>query len=132
LSYAWKGNVREVRNAVERISLLEEGDTLLPEHLHSISSTGRMIRSSEPTAESDEHNGFQLPAEGVILDDLNKDLIQQALEMTGGNQVRAAKLLGLIRGTLAIPARQVRNTGLTPRPDQRSSMIADQHAPRSS
>lgn len=43
---------------------------------------------------------FRLPPEGVILDDLNKDLIQQALEMTSGNQVRAAKLLGLTRGKL--------------------------------
>ena len=40
-------------------------------------------------------DGFQLPLDGVILDDLNKDLIQQALGMTSGNQVRAAKLLGL-------------------------------------
>jgi two-component system response regulator AtoC len=100
LSYVWKGNVREVRNVVERISLLEEGDTLLPEHLHSVNPTGRTMKSSDPTAQGDEHNGFRLPAEGVILDDLNKDLIQQALEMTGGNQVRAAKLLGLTRGTL--------------------------------
>lgn len=43
---------------------------------------------------------FRLPSEGVVLDELNKDLICQALEMTGGNQVRAAKLLGLTRGTL--------------------------------
>ena len=34
LAYEWKGNVRELRNAIERIVLLEEGDTLKPEHLY--------------------------------------------------------------------------------------------------
>ncbi|HAA78322.1 TPA: hypothetical protein DCE37_24760 [Candidatus Latescibacteria bacterium] len=43
---------------------------------------------------------FRLPADDVILAELNKDLIRQALEMTGGNQVRAAKLLELTRDTL--------------------------------
>jgi DNA-binding NtrC family response regulator len=98
MSYDWKGNVREVRNAIERIALLEEGDTLLPEHLHSL---GPIRRESRPdTLDTEAANGFRLPPDGVILDDLNKDLIQQALEMTSGNQVRAAKLLGLTRGTL--------------------------------
>ena len=41
-----------------------------------------------------------MPPEGIILDDVNRDLIEQALAQTGGNQVRAAKLLGLTRGTL--------------------------------
>ncbi|MBB27540.1 MAG: hypothetical protein CME25_01385 [Gemmatimonadetes bacterium] len=43
---------------------------------------------------------FSLPPEGIILDEVNQDLIEQALAQTGGNQVRAAKLLGLTRGTL--------------------------------
>ena len=36
----------------------------------------------------------------MVLDELNRDLIEQALAVIGGNQVRAAKLLGLTRGTL--------------------------------
>jgi DNA-binding NtrC family response regulator len=99
LSYDWRGNVREIRNVVERIALLEEGDTLLPEHLNFLGG----LRRGAPTATDSEPsrgNGFTLPADGVVLDELTKDLIQQALEMTGGNQVRAAKLLGLTRGTL--------------------------------
>lgn len=103
LNYGWKGNVREVRNAVERIALMEEGDTLMPEHLDFLGGT-RSAPAATPSAsgetEGDDRNGFRLPPEGVVLDELNKDLIQQALEMTGGNQVRAAKLLGLTRGTL--------------------------------
>ena len=97
LKYDWKGNVRELRNAIERVALLEEGDTLEREHLEFL---GRGRRAVTEPAGNQGDAAFQLPAEGVVLDDLNKDLIQQALTLTGGNQVRAAKLLGLTRGTL--------------------------------
>jgi len=96
LAHAWKGNVRELRNAIERVALLEEGDTILPEHLSFLHS---LRRDGEAPPEQGG-SSFRLPPEGVVLDDLNKDLIQQALSLTGGNQVRAAKLLGLTRGTL--------------------------------
>ena len=97
LTYPWKGNVRELRNAVERIVLLEEDDTLRLEHLSFLGPSTPNL-SGETGQRGD--TPFQLPPEGVVLDDLNKDLIQQALSLTGGNQVRAAKLLGLTRGTL--------------------------------
>lgn len=104
LTYAWKGNVREVRNTIERIVLLEDGEELKGEHLDFLHPSRRNRRSVVQTpseTNTNEHGGtFKLPPEGVVLDDLNKDLIQQALEVTGGNQVRAAKLLGLTRGTL--------------------------------
>ena len=99
LNYDWKGNVREIRNAVERIALLEDGDTLLHEHLDFLGGLRRTTSAATDSA-SAGGDGFMLPTDGVVLDELNKDLIQQALEMTGGNQVRAAKLLGLTRGTL--------------------------------
>ena len=50
LSYDWKGNVREIRNAVERIALLEEGDTLLPEHLNFLGG----VRRGAPAATDSE------------------------------------------------------------------------------
>ncbi len=98
LTYDWKGNVRELRNTIERIILLEEGDTLLLEHLDFLSpaQASRDISSGELHASG----AFKLPPEGIVLDDVNQDLILQALALTGGNQVRAAKLLGLTRGTL--------------------------------
>ena len=96
LAYDWKGNVREVRNAIERIVLLEEGDTLKPEHLDFIIED----RREAPASEEAQGRTFTLPPEGVVLDELNRDLIEQALAVTGGNQVRAAKLLDLTRGTL--------------------------------
>ena len=100
--YEWKGNVREVRNTVERIALLEEGDTLLPEYLDFLGGGTRPAASTPAAGADSDDDGhpFTLPPDGVILDELNKDLICQALQITGGNQVRAAKLLGLTRGTL--------------------------------
>ena len=101
LTYPWKGNVRELRNAIERIVLLEEADALQVDHLSFLRpSAHRATSEGSERAPSGNDGNFVLPPEGVILDDLNKDLIRQALSLTGGNQVRAAKLLGLTRGTL--------------------------------
>jgi two-component system, NtrC family, response regulator AtoC len=40
---------------------------------------------------------FELPAQGLVFEDLERELVRQALERTGGNQTRAAKLLGMTR-----------------------------------
>ena len=107
LTYDWKGNVREIRNTMERLVLLEDGEIITLEDLDFLRITTRRPAPKpsppDPTNESPvdvTESPFKLPPEGVVLDDLNKNLIQQALSVTGGNQVRAAKLLGLTRGTL--------------------------------
>lgn len=103
LTYLWKGNVRELRNTIERIVLLEEGSELRLEHLDFLHPRGIARPATDPTSQTlpaVPQNPFQLPPGGVVLDELNKDLIKQALSLTGGNQVKAAKLLGLSRGTL--------------------------------
>ena len=87
--YPWPGNVRELRNLVERAVLLSEGSILQPadfELLHT---------SHAPHAHG--HGGFTLPPEGVHLEEVEKSLVVQALERSGGNQTRAAALLGLHR-----------------------------------
>jgi DNA-binding NtrC family response regulator len=84
-SYAWPGNVRELRNAVERAMLLATGDYLEPIDFPIASSDG-------PAA----HN-VELPSTGLDLEETERSLVRQALERTGWNQTRAAKLLGLNR-----------------------------------
>jgi DNA-binding NtrC family response regulator len=84
-AYRWPGNVRELRNAVERAMLLAEGDWLTPE---SFPVSGRR---------SGNHGLMELPEEGVNLDTLERELVVQALRRTGGNQTKAAQLLGLNR-----------------------------------
>ena len=85
-SYGWPGNIRELRNAVERAMLLVEGDELTADQFPmTISSAARLSERVE------------LPANGIDLEQLERSLVIQALERSGWNQTRAATLLGLNR-----------------------------------
>jgi DNA-binding NtrC family response regulator len=90
--YPWPGNVRELRNIVERAILLGMGDSLdladLPSEIRDRSGAGG-TESAEGV--------LSLPQGGVILEELERDLVRQALKRSNGNQTRAAKLLGLNR-----------------------------------
>ncbi len=95
LDYPWRGNVRELRNAIERVILMEDGEEIKPAHLNFL-GLSQPENSFTGTAEP----GLKLPAAGVNLDELIKGLIMQALELSNGNKTRAAKFLGLSRPTL--------------------------------
>jgi DNA-binding NtrC family response regulator len=82
--YTWPGNIRELRNAIERAMLLADRDYLEPEDFPTLTR-------SAPTTQ------FKLPAAGLDLDDVERQLLQQALERTGGNHSQAGQLLGLNR-----------------------------------
>jgi two-component system, NtrC family, response regulator AtoC len=83
-TYGWPGNIRELRNAVERAMLLAGGQWLAPADFPLASP------AMSPA-------GFELPATGVDLEALEQSLVVQALERCGGNQTRAAALLGMNR-----------------------------------
>ena len=83
--YPWPGNVRQLRNAVERAVLLAEGEVLGADDFSFLESA---------TAQESQ---FRLPAGGVDLRDLERSLLEQALARTGGNQTRAGALLGMNR-----------------------------------
>jgi DNA-binding NtrC family response regulator len=89
LGYGWPGNVRELRNLIERAVLLAERDRLEPADFETL--TGPRPRATSA------YGGFELPAEGISLEDVEKSLVVQALAATGGNQTRAAALLGMHR-----------------------------------
>ena len=93
VEYDWPGNVRELRNVIERAMILEETGDLLPAHLPP--EIARLAVSSVVPPPR-----FQLPGTGVILEEVECEFVRQALEMTGGNQTRAAPLLGLTRDEL--------------------------------
>ena len=84
-SYGWPGNVRELRNVIERAMLLCETDRLEPSDFSA-------LRLSTPSAD-----GFELPAHGLDLEQVERQFVVQALKRSGGNQTKAATLLGLNR-----------------------------------
>ncbi len=99
-SYNWPGNVRELRNVIERSLILEESDTISTEYLPAeLLDPARRIRGS--TADSDcAGSWFSLPSKGISLDEAEMSFVQQAIERSGGNQTRAAELLGISRDQL--------------------------------
>ena len=88
ISYSWPGNVRELKNLVERFVVLENIEAILPEHLPHWMTEPR-AKTSLPDS------GFLLPDSGISIEDLEKDLILQALRKADNNKTRAAKLLNM-------------------------------------
>ena len=96
--YGWPGNIRELRNVVERAMLLADGDRLEP---RDFASLGAAATAAEE---------FELPAKGVDFEQLERSLVAQALRRCHGNQTRAAALLGLNRDQIRY---RVEKFGLT-------------------
>ncbi len=89
-AYRWPGNVRELRNLCERLAILLPGATVGWENLPAeIRLPGREAGAG----------GFRLPATGIDLNLLEKEVIAQALALAAGNRSRAARLLGISRHT---------------------------------
>jgi DNA-binding NtrC family response regulator len=106
--YAWPGNVRELRNVIERALILEDADVITPEYLprdlaaeagYAAPQSPAPVRpsSAQPAATG---SPFALPAGGLSLEELETALVRQAVERSGGNQTRAAELLGISRDQL--------------------------------
>ena len=92
IAYHWPGNVRELESVIERAVLLGEGDVILPEDLPAA------VRAR--TVSQRAVLGLEIPDSGVELEEIERALIAKALEKSGGNVTRAARLLGLSRRTL--------------------------------
>lgn len=92
-SRTWRGNVRELRNAIERAVIVSEGNLLT-------SADFRVLEPYVVFGTNRSSSIFRLPDEGVDLTALNRSLIAEALDRTGYNVSAAARLLGLNRPTL--------------------------------
>ncbi len=89
LRYSWPGNVRELRNAIERAIIFAEGEML---DANEIILTGDEFRHQAASP-------VNLPDTGISMAQIEKKLLIDALDKTGGNQSRAAKLLDLTLDT---------------------------------
>jgi DNA-binding NtrC family response regulator len=97
LDYNYPGNVRQLESAIERASLLAEGDTItlddLPPEMQSVERAGAFgVSGGEPN--------FKLPPNGINFEEVERSLILQAMDRTDYNITKAAKLLGLTFRTL--------------------------------
>ncbi len=105
--HSWPGNVRELENVIERAAVMARGEALMPEDLPA------EVREPKPvvTAPEDVQAALDAAARPLfalarkdaklkLLPAMERELIIRALAETGGNQVRAAKLLGITRATL--------------------------------
>ena len=95
LAHPWPGNVRELRNAIERAVLLTDGNELDASHLPG--EIGAGAGAAPADAVTVVPGKFVLPPEGLNLDELERDMLRQALERADGNRSQAARLLGMKR-----------------------------------
>jgi two-component system response regulator HydG len=92
IAYAWPGNARELRNVVERIVLLESGETVGREHLPP-----EIAGDPQPTSSATGDVSGLFPAS---LDQVQDAYIAAVLRQLGGNRTKAAEILGITRRTL--------------------------------
>jgi two-component system response regulator FlrC len=95
--YHWPGNVRQLRNALERAAILCEGGLITPEHL---SLDGQQSVATTPTSATS--------ADAPGLNDVERDMIRQALAACSGNKSKAAERLGITRTQLYVRLRKYR------------------------
>jgi len=95
VDYDWPGNVREIENVIERALVLAAGDALQPEDVRLDFTPRRTV-----PAVNGGNGAGEFLAEGVTLDEHERQLIREALRRAGGNKSQAARLLGLTRNAL--------------------------------
>ncbi|MEJ2169229.1 MAG: sigma-54 dependent transcriptional regulator [Desulfobacterales bacterium] len=103
INYAWPGNIRELKNLVERLVVLEDAEVIAPEHMPKW-IFGDTLGAKQPAGDK-----ISLPDAGISLEQVEKDLIRQALEKSNYNKTLAAKLLDITYDTLRY---QVKKYGL--------------------
>jgi two-component system response regulator AtoC len=116
-AYNWPGNIRELQSVLRQALLHTPGPVLLPESLpahHAVATPGAAAPESGPFNWNDFVNGriqaasTELYAESLEL--MEREVLVRVLRHTGGNQLQAAKILGITRGSLRT---KIRALGIT-------------------
>jgi DNA-binding NtrC family response regulator len=100
VDYSWPGNIRELENTIERIVILSAGDEVGVDDLPAEVRTGA-------TPPSSKTRGFDLPEEGIDLEEVEMHFIEQALERAGNSAAKAAKLVGMSTKTFEARAQRL-------------------------
>jgi transcriptional regulator with PAS, ATPase and Fis domain len=90
LNYSWPGNVRELRNALERAFILAGSEQISSEHFNLLGEKGDDFREDSLSSLLGKRS----------LPEIEKILIEKALEKSAGNKSKTAEILGITRRTL--------------------------------
>ncbi|MGE4296521.1 MAG: sigma-54-dependent transcriptional regulator [Desulfovibrionaceae bacterium] len=103
-AYSWKGNIRELKNSIERAILVHSDTVLKPEHLAFLHETSGNGNRSPQAAIVTDTGSLRLPESPFNLDDylegIKRDIVEQAVAKFRGNKTRAAKYLGWDRNKI--------------------------------
>jgi len=121
----WLGNVRELRNAIERAMIFEEGNVIstryLPHDIVTDLEDHRLRHAHINVVDRDAE--VHLPQEGISLDEVETSLLTQALSHSGGNKTRAAELLGLTRDQFRYRLKKFRESNIQRRSSSKSAPV---------
>ncbi|MBI5638671.1 MAG: sigma-54-dependent Fis family transcriptional regulator [Nitrospinae bacterium] len=95
LGYGWPGNIRELKNCLERAAILTEGELIQPKHLIINEDNDRAAPGGSRPGHV--HLVIDLPEEGFSMEKVTDEVLKLALEKCGGNKSKAADLLKLDR-----------------------------------
>jgi two-component system, NtrC family, response regulator AtoC len=98
MNYDWPGNIRELKNAIERVMILAEGNRISPKYLPIRISEGGIMPVS--MGDGNANGEIRLPVGGLSLYMVERELIRQALDQARGNKTTASRLLHITRDTL--------------------------------
>jgi len=117
IQYNWPGNIRELRNVIERAVILETMKVLqtdsLPGEIVRLNGGFETTADQSPTGSQTTNNSvsaddIEIPDEGLSLYGLEKRVIKQALDKAENNQTKASKLLRISRDTLRYKIKKYR------------------------
>ena len=101
LSYTWPGNIRELKNVMERIAIMNSSGSIEYEDIRFITEQNeRLVLSDKAEKLENSTVQFEFPKEGINLDKFTEEIIRKALEMNNGNQTKTAQFLHISRRVL--------------------------------
>jgi two-component system nitrogen regulation response regulator GlnG len=138
LSYHWRGNIRELENVMKRAMVLTTSGVILPQHLpesirggakeeHDADVLRRIVEQKARALLLNAQSAAGGEIYHIILNEIERFLLQVILDETNGNQLRTADLLGINRNTLR---KKIRALGVEVRRASKSdstSHAASQH-----
>lgn len=100
IAYPWPGNVRELENSVERMLIMRNNDIISPDDLPDKIRSGSVSPSAAGIGVGGTTGVINLPDDGYPLEQLEREVVVQALERNNWNQTAAARFLRIPRHTL--------------------------------